>query len=287
MNMMSENVRRLLAPPLRAISSQRERVRLRRVPPIACDTSGLGPADADMVAAALGAARDSEEWQAVVERTSPLAITDRAGGVNPGDRRAIYALVRHLRPNAVLEIGTHIGASTAFIAEAMRVTRIEARRPAEFNFTTVDIMDVNDELTRPWVRYGSTHSPRELVRRLGCEGSVRFVARRSLEYMRSCNERYDLILLDGDHSAHTVYQEIPAAVKLLNDGGYILLHDFFPNLRPLWAGSPSIRGPWLATKRLRREGTAIRIVPLGALPWPTKLGSTVTSLALLGRNASD
>src|SRR2546430_6217516 len=35
-------------------------------------------------------------------------------------RRAIYYLVRHLRPRSVLEIGTHLGASTVHIAAALR-----------------------------------------------------------------------------------------------------------------------------------------------------------------------
>src|SRR4029079_7151554 len=34
-----------------------------------------------------------------------------AGGVNPGDRRALYQLVGHFKPRRVLEIGTHVGAS--------------------------------------------------------------------------------------------------------------------------------------------------------------------------------
>jgi predicted O-methyltransferase YrrM len=228
------------------------------------------------------------EWQNAAPRLAALAITDKeTGGVNPGDRRALYALVRHLRPTAVLEIGTHIGASTAHIAEALRVTSAELNRPGEFDLTTVDIVDVNDERARRWINRGSTYSPAELMRRLGCESSVQFVTRPSLEFMADCTKRYGLIFLDGDHSAHTVYKEIPAALKLLDESGFILLHDYFPGFKPLWAGTPPIRGPWLATERLRREGVPIRVVPLGALPWPTKRGSTVTSLALVSRDARD
>jgi len=283
--MIVDRVRQLLRPTLRAFATQRENVRLQRLRPIACDPSALGQADERTVAAIFANARTDGEWDDVTPRMEALAIRDQAGAVNLGDRRAIYALVRHLRTTAVLEIGTHIGASTAHIAEALRVTSAEMGRPGEFDLTTVDIVDVNDAATKPWVRSGSTHSPAELIRRLGCEPSVRFVARPSMEFMSDCTKRYGLIFLDGDHSAHAVYREIPAALKLLEEGGYILLHDYFPDLRPLWNGTPPIRGPWLATERLRREGAAIRVIPLGALPWPTKRGSTVTSLALLTKDA--
>lgn len=281
--MLTQRMRRFLRPALRPFAAQRENVQLRRLRPITCDTSALGQAAAFTLAAMFANERNDREWQDVAPKMVALGITDQAGGVNPGDRRAIYTLVRHLRPTKVLEIGTHIGASTSHFVEALRTTSAELGHPGEFDLTTVDIVDVNDERTKPWVRVGSTHSPAELVRRLGCEASVKFVARPSLEFMSDCTRRYDLIFLDGNHSAPTVYREIPAALKLLEPGGYILLHDYFPNLRPLWAGTPPIRGPWLATERLRREGVDIRVVPLGALPWPTKRGTTVTSLALLAK----
>ena len=63
----------------------------------------------------------------------------------------------------------------------------------------------------------------------------------------------------------------------------MLLHDYFPHLKPLWANGTVIPGPYLALERLRREGAALAAVPLGALPWATKLDSTLTSLALLAR----
>jgi hypothetical protein len=61
----------------------------------------------------------------------------------------------------------------------------------------------------------------------------------------------------------------------------ILLHDYFPGLQPLWVDRNVIRGPWLAVERLRSEGARLKAIPLGRLPWDTKLGSQTTSLALL------
>lgn len=93
--------------------------------------------------------------------------------------------------------------------------------------------------------------------------------------------RFDLIFLDGGHEASTVYQEVPAALKLLNPGGLILLHDIYPDQRPLWSDGFVVPGPWLAIERFKKEGAKVTVKPLGALPWPTKLDSNVTSLACL------
>ena len=147
--------------------------------------------------------------------------------------------------------------------------------------TTVDINDVNDQATSPWLKYGSPYSPVELAQRLGLNDRITFVTGKSLEFFASCSDQYDLIFLDGDHTASTVYREIPAALVQLRREGVILLHDYFPALQPLWPGETVISGPWLATERLRSEGAEFMVIPLGELPWPTKLGSRITSLALL------
>jgi predicted O-methyltransferase YrrM len=121
---------------------------------------------------------------------------------------------------------------------------------------------------------------------MGCGDVVRFITSDSLDYFSRREQEYDFIFLDGSHNSSTVYKEIPAATTLLQTGGYILLHDYFPNLRPLRASGAVVPGPYLATQRLMDEGADIEVLPLGKLPWPTKLGSNLTSLALLGKSQS-
>lgn len=225
-----------------------------------------------------------EEWTAVQREIEGLSITAEAYGVNPGDRRALYYLIRHLRPRNVLEVGTHIGASTAYICAAMR--RTHGEQPGEtFHLTTVDIHDVNDPIGKPWLRSGTRYSPADVVARLGCGPMVKFVAENSLSFLARDTNTYDFIFLDGDHAAVTNYQEIDLALRHLNPNGYILLHDYFPNLKPLWSDGSIIPGPFLAAQRHQSEGAALSVRPLGALPWPTKRDSHVTSLAVLGRNS--
>lgn len=222
------------------------------------------------------------EWEELQKRIAGFGIPDGTGGVNPGDRRALYYLTRNLKPATVLEVGTHIGASTVHIASALKMNREETG--TDIHLKTLDIVEVNSVTERRWEAYGVRGSPGEMIHALGCDDSVEFVTGDSLGYLKTCNQRFDLIFLDGDHAARAVYQEIPLALELLNPDGVILLHDYFPGLQPLWSNGAVITGPYLGVARLREEGAPLTVLPLGELPWPTKLNSNVTSLALLARN---
>jgi predicted O-methyltransferase YrrM len=257
-----------------------ERRAFERVDKALCDSRQLARITSDSIAEAFLSPEIDEDWHAVERKVAAFDITEHAGGVNPGDRRAIYYLVRYFRPRTVLEIGTHVGASTVHVAAALQKAQ-EEDPGSTYRMTTVDITNVNDRIRTPWLRFGSTHSPAEMAERLGFESGVSFVTARSLDYFASCDDRYDFIFLDGDHAPATVYREVPAALRVLRSGGVVLLHDYFPDLQPLWSNRAVLEGPWLATERLRAEGTKLEVVPLGELPWPTKLGSRTTSLALL------
>ena len=153
--------------------------------------------------------------------------------MNPGDRRAIAALVTHLRPRNVLEIGTHIGSSTLTLAAALATTNAQ--------ITTVDIADVNDPMARKWEKYGAPRSPAEIVSGLA---PVTFVVDDSLSYLAHTEEHYDFIFLDGSHLAANVYRELPLALHRLAPDGVLLLHDYFPEGQPLWESEELIVGPY-------------------------------------------
>ena len=220
----------------------------------------------------------ADEWEADSKAISEVfEYADKGGAVNPGDRRALWYLIRRLEPRSALEIGTHIGGSTLHIAMAMKC--LDPSPPP--HLTTVDMIDVNDATEE---RYGAPASPRDMLIRLGCADVVDFVVALSLDYLAERDEEFDFIFLDGSHKAHVVYQEIPMALKALRPGGFLVMHDYFPNLKPLWEDGRVTPGPYRAVERLQREGHDIAALPLGVLPWPTKLGSNTTSLALLTRH---
>lgn len=249
---------------------------------IPCDAAALAGAGEINRAEMFNSSETETAWKKAQTRLSRFDIVDGTGGVNPGDRRAIYYLIHHLRPASVLEIGTHIGASTLHIASAL--SAVFGEGGAGGKLVSVDVNDVNSTDTKPWLNYGSASSPAEMMREMNFDSFVEFVTRDSYEFLTTCSARFDFIFLDGYHAASTVYKEIPAALKLLNPGGIILLHDYFPGMKPLWNNGSLIPGPCLAIERLCNEGARLRVLPLGELPWPTKLGSLVTSLALLLRD---
>jgi predicted O-methyltransferase YrrM len=215
------------------------------------------------------------EWPAVSKKINEIQPVEdmKTGGVNPGDRRAIYHLIRLLQPKRVLEIGTHVGASTMHIAAALKEN-------GEGQLATVDIQNVNSP-DGYWHRFGLRCSPADAMSALGLADRVKFYRMPSVEALKSLGS-FDFVFLDGDHSALTVYQELPLALSKLRNG-VILLHDYFPNNKPLWNNGSVIRGPFIACARFLKEGAQFKVTPLGKLPWPTKLGSNITSLALVHR----
>ena len=199
---------------------------------------------------------------------SVFASGDVRGATNPGDRCAIYSLVRRLQPKRVLEIGTHVGGSTLYIAKALDAQRTSPPFP---RLVTVDIKDVNDSEARVWEQCGARASPREALAQLKCSDITEFVVSSSMDFLQRTTEGYDFIFLDGSHEADVVYQEIVGSLRILTCGGCILLHDYFPNGNALWRGAEAIPGPFLAVQRLRRDGVRVKAIPLGILPWKTKV----------------
>jgi predicted O-methyltransferase YrrM len=154
------------------------------------------------------------------------------------------------------------------------------KRLGQGKVITADILDVNHP-DGSWKRVGMKKSPMAYLRDLECAEYVTFQTGPCQDLMKRTQEKFDLIFLDGDHRAKAVYQEVSAALPLLSENGVILLHDYYPEGKVLYPGLEPIAGPYLAMKRIMRENPKIDVLPLGALPWPTKAGSNVTTLAVV------
>lgn len=257
--------------------------KLAKLPPATIDASGLAKLSDDQIQALLSDEQMLAHWEVDGQVLNKLNFPEQALGVNKGDRRAIYALIHGLKPRSVLEIGTHIGVSTAHIVMATQHYEVSDGSCVD----TVDIVDVNlpdtDNATPMWKAYGAMQSPADVMTELGLRERVQFHCSNSLELLSNINKKFDFIFLDGDHAAATVFQELPKAMALLNPNGNILLHDYYPNLKPLFSDGVVICGPCLATDRLLSAYPEVVIRPLGDLPWPTKQGSNRTSLALVSQ----
>ena len=215
-----------------------------------------------------------QKWEAIKEIIKDLELPEMSGGVNLGDQRAIFYLIRHFEPKTVLEIGTHIGCSTVHITLSLKDIQ-------DSKLITVDIIDVNDSKKKNWLKYGSKYSPEELIEMIDCKEIAEFKKSDSINFLRNTKQNFDFIFLDGSHYTPIVYQDITLALELLNENGIILLHDYYPENKPLWRKNQIIAGPYLAVKRLISEKNNLKVFPLGELPWKTKLDSNTTSLALL------
>ena len=278
---MKKTLSRFIPETLRSARRIRQETEgLKKIPTVPCQTTSLLPYEAVDVSQLFKVDTFAEDWAIDRERIVEQGFTSGVGGVNEGDRRAIYYLIRHFKPKSVLEVGTHIGASTVHIATALqRNSKLESQEKPQL--TTVDISDVNNEATKPWRQYGAKQSPRSSVNKMQLDEYVHFVTHSSLAFLATSPYKFDFIFLDGDHAAPTVYQEVPLALQALNNGGMILLHDYYPDAQPLWSNKVIHPGPSMACGRLREEGAHLQVLPLGELPWPTKLGTNITSLALL------
>ncbi len=197
---------------------------------------------------------------------------EKYGGINVGDRQAIFKIISFFKPKNVLEIGTHIGLSTLYIASAIK----------EYNghLTTVDIEDVNHK-TGAWHSLGLDHSPQQYIEKISANDHVEFIESTSQTYLKQTEKKFDFIFLDGDHTAASVYNELSYACNILNHNGLILLHDYYPDAKPLFPDGNIIYGPFMGTQKALKESAGLTLKPLGTLPWQTKQGVSQTSLAVV------
>lgn len=280
LNLMKQTVKAIVPSSiLTSAMVARERRRLAKIPKARFNADPLRALSRAMVdEAAFTNEAIGNAWRSDLDKISRvMPYADIYGGVCPGERRAIYQLIAWLKPRRVLEIGTHIGASTLVIAQALA----SHADPGSF-LLTGDILDVNSPEQGAFSNLG-TLSPREGLARLGLEDRVRFEAKPALQLMRHLDQKFDLIFLDGDHSATSVYQEVAAALDLLSPDGLILLHDFYPGGNRIYPNGTVVPGPFVAAQRIDSEFHGLSFMPLGELPWETKQGVRKTSLALLIR----
>jgi predicted O-methyltransferase YrrM len=280
MQIVKQLIKSLVPRPIlnRALATN-DWLRLVTLPQKAFDPCNLRAADTLRLADVFGNKQIAAAWERDLSIINSLyGNEDKLEGVNPGDRRALYYLVMALKPQNVLEVGTHIGASTLHIARALKRLNQNGR------MTSVDIIDVNHPKGGPWKHLGLSKSPMDFARQLECLEHIDFQTGACLDLMHTTRQRFDFIFLDGDHSARSVYREVSAALSLLETNGVILLHDYYPGATPLYRDRATISGPFHALERIQNENPAIGVLPLGDLPWPTKQGRKVTSLALVARS---
>jgi len=110
-------------------------------------------------------------------------------------------------PN-ILEIGVDVGQTLLPIMNYFTLFR------KQFSYTGLDIRkdeNLSEILAQMMIMQGQ---------------NIRYEIANSLEWMPKCESQFDLILIDGDHNYHTVYEELKHIDRLLSIGGSVICDDY-------------------------------------------------------------
>jgi predicted O-methyltransferase YrrM len=128
------------------------------------------------------------------------------GGVECEVGEFLYSLVRLLKPNTILETGTHYGISSTYFALALKHNCLGG------TITTIDTTYHNEART--------IHSKLELVN---------FINQIEMDVLNfKTDSMFDIIFLDTE--PHLRFDEFTRYYDNLKDGGIIIIHDLHPHL---------------------------------------------------------
>ena len=123
----------------------------------------------------------------------------------------IKSFLSNIKSPKVLEIGLDTGATTIPVVVFM------SRFHEKYQFTGIDIR-LQDSLKVMLKNID-----------LNVKQELRIMQSNSLEAlpnMSKSNERFDLVLLDGDHNYYTVVKELEYLNEMVSDGGIIIVDDY-------------------------------------------------------------
>ena len=127
---------------------------------------------------------------------------------------SLVKLASKAPPGVLVEIGSYLGASTAFLSEGSR------RRNEPASLYCVDTW-MNDAMTE-----GSRDTYAEFLRNTASYADVRVPVRgRSDIVGRDFNHPISLLFLDGDHSYRAVRLDLQVWLPKVVPGGIVILHD--------------------------------------------------------------
>ena len=138
------------------------------------------------------------------------ADPDCPGHSDVGVRNLLFTLIMSLKPEAVLEIGGHIGSAAVVMGEAMRLNnfgKLTSLEPQEHYFQKLSANVHKADL--------SQHV--DVIRGFSYEDSI----------IRMLGERapFEVIFLDACHDYQIVLEEITKYRDLLCENGVMVLHD--------------------------------------------------------------
>jgi predicted O-methyltransferase YrrM len=121
--------------------------------------------------------------------------------------RLLSMIVSMMNARRVLELGTYVGYSAICMAEGL---------PADGKITTIDIDDEIEDIARGYIAR-SPHADK-----------IEFLICDALEYLKTCNEQFDLVFIDANKRHYIAYFE--AVFDKVRPDGIILADN------TLWGG---------------------------------------------------
>lgn len=231
------------------------------------------------ITAILSSEQSFETWCKVLVELERLNLPGATGGVVRGEIRALFYLLQALNARDVLEIGFRSGHSTVGLALSLSYIS----KTSSCSLTSIDITDWNDEIIFE-NKFRHKFTPAKAVAQAGCSKIVQFVIGDSTKTLPRLLRYFDLVFIDGSHKVDIVFQDIINSSALLNYGGMIVLHDYYPDLKPLWSCRSKITaGPFKAVRKIRQKEPRIDAISLNDLPWVNWEPSHKTTLAVLTR----
>jgi predicted O-methyltransferase YrrM len=164
----------------------------------------------------------------------------------------LHALVRSIKPRAIVEVGSFLGVSTIWMAAALDAAATDPPHvPSPAGSAIIHCFDDFGPVAKAKWRDVELDQERvDLVRanlkKAGLEhlvvlhpGDSSVEIRAMWDQLRGPREDWpspprehiggvDFALIDGNHSVEGVLQDFWAIEPVLNSGGYVLLHDTFP-----------------------------------------------------------
>ena len=136
------------------------------------------------------------------EPTDARYSCDNTGGVELEVGEFLYGLVRTMKPDRVLETGTHTGIAASYIAAALK----------ENGFGKLDTIEWEGK---------HLNAARERWSELGLEKFITFYVENSLDFCAP--HLYDIIFLDTEPQIR--FEELLNFEDKLKEGGLIMIHD--------------------------------------------------------------
>lgn len=163
-----------------------------------------------------------------------LLKRDCKGFLAEDEARRLYELARAAAPmGPCLEIGSYCGRSAAFLGTGCReaggvLFSVDHHRGSEEQQPGQAYFD--PELLDPaTARIDTLPLFRRMIRELGLEETVIPIIGRSALVARFWRTPLSLLFIDGGHAFEAVYGDYSAWASHLIPGGYLVIHDLFPD----------------------------------------------------------